>query len=546
MSHIRKNENHTMEITGMSHEGQGVGRIDNFTVFVDRALPGEVVEVKIVKVNKSYGIGKLINIQRASPERIEPFCAYSLRCGGCSLQHMSYEAQLKFKTNVVKDSLKRLGKLEDIIVRDTIGMQDNGKEYRNKAQYPVGMVRDSVAMGFYASRSHDIIDGNLCGIQHPYSDRVRECVRKFIIDSGIRGYDESTGNGLIRHIVTRVGYRTDEVMVVIVINGESLPACDKLIQMLSSGIPQVKSIYLNINTADTNIIFGNRSMKIYGKDTITDYIGKLRFEISPLSFFQVNPVQTEVLYRKALEYSRLTGNETVFDLYCGIGTISLFLSQKAKRVYGVEVVEAAIADARLNAKINGADNVEFIAGEAEKVIPHMYSEGIRADVVVVDPPRKGCDEVLLKILVDMEPKRIVYVSCNPATLARDLRYLADNGYRAEEVQPVDMFPWTGHVETVVCLSRKNPDDRIEIDLNLDELDITASECKATYEEIKDHVQNNHGLKVSSLYISQVKRKLGLEVGASYNLPKSEDPKVPNCPFEKELAITDALKHFMMV
>ncbi|RCX17459.1 23S rRNA m(5)U-1939 methyltransferase [Anaerobacterium chartisolvens] len=455
MSQIKKNENYVMEITGMSHEGQGVGRIDNFTVFVDRALQGEVAEVKIIKVNKSYGIGKLINIQTASPERIEPFCVHSARCGGCSLQHMSYEAQLKFKTNVVKESLKRLGRLEDIMVRDTIGMQDNGTGYRNKAQYPVGMAGDGVSMGFYASRSHDIIDGNLCGIQHPYSDRVRECVRKFMVDSGVRGYDEGTGNGLIRHIVTRIGYRTDEVMAVIVINGERLPARDKLIQMLISEMPQVKSIYLNINTANTNIIFGNRSMKIYGKDTITDYIGKFRFEISPLSFFQVNPVQTEVLYSKALEYSGLTGSETVFDLYCGIGTISLFLSQRAKRVYGVEVVEAAIVDARLNAKINEVDNVEFIAGEAEKVIPHMYREGIRADVVVIDPPRKGCDEVLLKTLVDMEPKRIVYVSCNPATLARDVRYLADNGYRAEEVQPVDMFPWTGHVECVVRIQRIN-------------------------------------------------------------------------------------------
>ena len=449
---IKKNENYEIEITGMTHEGQGVGRINNFTVFVDGVIKGEKAEIKIIKVNKNYAVGKLLNIIVPSENRVEPFCSAYKRCGGCSLQHMNYAAQLEFKTELVKDNLKRIGKLENVTVHDAIGM-NNPLKYRNKAQYPVGMIKDELAIGFYAKRSHDIIRNDECGIQDENSDRVKSVVQEFILRYGISAYDEVNRTGLVRHVVTRTGFKTGEVMAVIVINGEDLPHQRELVDMLVEKVPGIKSVFLNVNTQNTNVILGSRNIKIFGQDTITDYIGKYKFNISPLSFYQVNPFQTEVLYNKALEYAGLTGEETVFDLYCGIGTISLFLSEKAKKVYGVEVVEDAIMDARKNAELNGVENVEFIAGESEKVVPELYRQGVRADVVVVDPPRKGCDKTLLETLVGMQPERIVYVSCNPSTLARDLNYLDECGYRTVEVQPVDMFPFTPHVECVVLITK---------------------------------------------------------------------------------------------
>ncbi|WP_265446373.1 23S rRNA (uracil(1939)-C(5))-methyltransferase RlmD [Acetivibrio straminisolvens] len=452
MALVKKNEVYTIDITGMTHEGQGVGRIDNFTVFVDGPIEGEKVEIKIIKVKTSYAIGKLLKVLEPSADRTEPFCPSYKRCGGCSLQHMNYEAGLKFKTGIVRENIRRIGGLEGVVVHDAIGMEQP-LNYRNKAQYPVGRYKDGVRAGFYAKKSHEIIDCSTCGIQHSVSDRVRDIVKEFIEENGISTYDEITGEGLVRHIMTRVGFKTGEVMVVLVINGRNIPGQKKLSEKLVKEIPEIKSIVLNVNAKKTNVILGDENIVVYGRDTITDYIGDFKFNISPLSFFQVNPIQTEVLYTKALEYAQLTGEETVFDLYCGIGTISLFLSQKAKKVYGVEVVEAAINDAKENARVNGVENAEFIVGEAEKVIPEMYDRGIRADVVVVDPPRKGCDEAVLKTLVDMKPERIVYVSCNPATLARDLKYLAEGGFEVREVQPVDMFPWTYHVECVVLMSR---------------------------------------------------------------------------------------------
>ncbi|MCX7709447.1 MAG: 23S rRNA (uracil(1939)-C(5))-methyltransferase RlmD [Clostridia bacterium] len=457
---VRKNDNYTVEITGMTHEGQGVGRINNFTVFVDGAVTGETAEIKIIKITKSYAIGKLLKVLKSSADRTEPFCPAYKRCGGCSLQHVNYEGQLKFKTNLVKDTIKRIGKIEGAVIHDAIGMQ-SPLNYRNKAQFPVGQGTNGPAIGFYAKRSHEIIDHDACGIQDEISDSIRNKVKAFVSKNGISIYDEAAGKGLVRHIMVRTGFKTGEVMVVIVINGNELPKSKELVEMLTHGVQsesqdekewKVTSIYLNINKKNTNVILGEKNVKLSGNDTITDYIGKYRFSISPHSFFQVNPVQTEVLYQKALEYAQLTGNETVFDLYCGIGTISLFLSEKAKKVYGVEVVEAAIEDARKNAEVNGVRNTEFMVGEAEKVIPEIYEKGVKADVVVVDPPRKGCDEVLLKTLVDMRPKRIVYVSCNPSTLARDLNYLESNGFKTVEIQPVDMFPWTHHVESIVLMT----------------------------------------------------------------------------------------------
>lgn len=449
---VEKNKNYTVDITGMTHEGQGVGRVEGFTVFVDDALAGERADVRIIKPNKNYAVGKLLRVLEPSPNRIEPFCSVYKRCGGCSLQHLDYKAQLEYKTGLVRESLKRIGGLESVQVHPAIGMQ-NPMNYRNKAQYPVAAVDGKPVAGFYARRSHDVIDVEECGIQDVEGDRIRKIVLRFIREKGIPVYDESTGTGLVRHVMTRTGFKTGEVMVVLVVNGGGVPHMDELRQLLVSEVPGLKSIFINVNTAKTNVILGDRSIKVYGSDTIFDYIGNFKFHISPLSFFQVNPVQTETLYSKALEYAGLKGEETVFDLYCGTGTISLFLSQKAKKVYGVEVVEDAVRDAVRNAELNGVANAEFIAGEAEKVIPELYARGEKADVVVVDPPRKGCDEVLLRTLADMAPERIVYVSCNPATLARDLKFLDGRGYRAVEAQPVDMFPWTAHTECVVRIGR---------------------------------------------------------------------------------------------
>ena len=425
MPGIEKNKNYALEITGMTHEGQGVGRIEGLAVFIDGALEGEQVEARIIKLNKTYAVGKLHAILRPSPGRAEPFCSAYRRCGGCNLQHMNYTAQLEFKTKLVRDNLERIGGLKDVIVHETIGMKQP-MNYRNKAQYPVSEVNGSVITGFYAARSHDVIDSKDCGIQDTESDKVRRIVREFIVEKGIPAYNETTGKGLLRHIVTRVGFNTSEVMVVLVINGNKLPSSDELVRRLLEsgkeiedtrakteaegtiaagitetaekngrglGVSEIKSIYLNINTENTNVILGRKNILLYGNKTITDMIGGYRFLISPHSFFQVNPVQTEVLYSKALEYAALTGNETVFDLYCGIGTISLLLSEKAGKVYGVEVVEEAIADARMNAELNGITNIKFVPGEAEKAVPDLYRRGVRADVVVLDPPRKGCDRI---------------------------------------------------------------------------------------------------------------------------------------------------------
>ena len=448
---VEKNRNYIVDITGLSSEGLGVARIEGFTVFVEGALPKEQAEIKIVKVLKNYAFGKLLRTLKTAACRIEPSCGVVKRCGGCQLQHMSYEAQLQYKTQQVKDALERIGGLNGVAVHDTIGMEDPWR-YRNKAQFPVGMDGD-VMIGFYANRSHEIIDTPQCSIQDAVNDNVIQTVREFIKKYDISVYDENTGKGIIRHIVTRKGFKTGEVMVCIVINGDSLPCGKALVEMLRARTDGLKSVVVNINKKKTNVILGERNIVIFGEEAIYDYIGEFKFRISPLSFFQVNPVQTEVLYGKALEYADLKGDETVFDAYCGIGTISLFLSRKAKKVYGIEIVPQAINNAKENARLNGVKNVEFLVGESEIVIPELYRKGIKADVIVVDPPRKGCDEKLLEVITEMSPEKVVYVSCNPATLARDLKYLSERGYEVREVQPVDMFPQTSHVECVVLMSR---------------------------------------------------------------------------------------------
>ena len=542
---VEKNQTYTMSITDIGTNGEGIGRIDGYTVFVEGALPEEVIKVLIVKTKKHFGYGKLLEILEPSPHRVTPACPVAAKCGGCQLQHLSYEGQLAFKTKKVKDHLERIGGFSGISVGYAKGMEEPWR-YRNKAQFPVGGKTGEPEIGFYAKRSHRIIDTPVCMLQNEVNDRIVKIIRAFLAEYEIPLYDETIHRGLVRHILTRIGRRTGEIMVCLVVNGRKLPHCDVLVERLRE-IEGMTSIVLNVNTDQTNVILGTEVHVLWGKETIRDYIGDVQFEISPLSFYQVNPLQTQVLYQTALDFAELEGNETVLDLYCGIGTISLFFAQKAKHVFGVEIVPEAIADAKRNAALNGMNNADFAVGAAEDVIPRLYEEkGITADVVVVDPPRKGCDSVLLDTIAAIAPKKVVYVSCDSATLARDLAYLCPKGYTIEKVKVVDMFPHTVHVETVVLLSKLNTKQHIEVELNLDELDLTAAESKATYDEIKAYVLEKYGLKVSSLYISQVKRKCGLDVGQNYNLPKKEDAKVPKCPPEKEAAIVEALKYFQML
>ena len=543
---FRKNDLVTLEIEDCGIDGEGIGKADGFTVFVKDAVIGDTVTAKIIKAKKNYGYGRLMEVLKPSPYRVEPKCEFARQCGGCQLQALSYEQQLVFKTNKVKGHLERIGGFTDIPMEPIIGM-DELFHYRNKAQFPVGRNKEGkIVTGFYAGRTHNIIENRDCALGVAENKEVLDRVIAHMEKYGIEPYNEATGKGLVRHVLIRYGYFTKEVMVCLILNGNKLPKEEQLVKSLCE-IPGMTSITINVNKKHSNVILGEEIRLLWGQEYITDRIGDISYQISPLSFYQVNPMQTQKLYAKALEYADLHGEETVWDLYCGIGTISLFLAQKAKFVRGVEIVPAAIENAKENAKLNGLENTEFFVGKAEEVLPREYKKnGVYADVIVVDPPRKGCDETLLETMVEMNPDRIVYVSCDSATLARDLKYLCERGYELRKVCPVDQFGMTVHVETVVLLSQQKPDDTIEIDLDLDELDATSAELKATYQEIKDYVLKESGLKVSSLYISQVKRKCGIEVGENYNLPKSENARVPQCPKEKEDAIKAALKYYAMI
>lgn len=549
-----KNDRVTITIEDIGMDGEGIGKADGYTLFVKDAVVGDVAEVKIMKAKKNYAYARLEKVITPSPFRIEPECAYARVCGGCQLQSVDYKKQLDFKQNKVINDLIRIGGFDPAfihkIAEPIIGM-DEPFFYRNKAQYPIGMDKEGrLIAGFYAGRTHSIIANTDCKLGLTINQPILETILKFMQEMHIPAYDETLHTGLVRHVLIRSGFATGEVMICLVINGVGFPKKEELIGRLTGlelGKWKITSICTSSNTKDTNVIMGDNYEVLYGNGYITDKIGDVAFRISPLSFYQVNPVQTRKLYETALAYANLTGSETVWDLYCGIGTISLFLAQKAGMVHGVEIIPQAIDNAKENAKINGIENAAFYVGKAEEVLPKQFEENhIHADVIVVDPPRKGCDEKCLEIMVQMAPGRIVYVSCDPATLARDLKYLCGNGYCLERVQAVDQFPETVHVETVVLLSKLNTKQHIEVELNLDELDLTSEESKATCDEIKAYVLEKHGLKVSSLYISQVKRKCGLDVGQNYNLSKKEDAKVPQCPPEKEAAIMDALKHFQMI
>ncbi len=526
---VAKNDEIELDMIGLTHEGEGVGRADGYTLFVSGALPGERIQARVLKTKKQYGYAKLLKVLNESPDRVQAPCPIYTQCGGCQLQHMSYAGQLEWKRQHVIDNLERIGKLtvqkqagsddadsqlvegtvtentpipgasaegttvkssvdqnmhssaaeahvpdvqhpadastsmnpivsasHAIRVLPTLGMSEPWR-YRNKAQVPIGQQDGQLVGGFYARGSHRIVDMQSCLIQDSRNDELVNKVKAIGQELHIQPYNEETGEGILRHVVVKVGFATNEMMIVLVTNGERLPRKPEWIERIRAEMPQVVSICQNINTKQTNVIFGDETRTLWGRDVIHDYIGDVKFAISARSFYQVNPVQTEVLYEKAVQYAGLTGKETVIDAYCGIGTISLFLAQHAKRVYGVEIVKEAIEDARKNAELNGMTNVEFEVGASEDVIPRWKEQGITADVIVVDPPRKGCDPRLLETIVQMQPEKVVYVSCNPSTLARDLQVLEAGGYRTVEVQPVDMFPHTVHVESVALLVRDHTD-----------------------------------------------------------------------------------------
>ena len=587
-----KNDMVTVTIEDVGMEGEGIGKIDGFPLFIKDAVVGDTVEAKIIKSKKNYAYARVEKVVTPSPFRVEPPCKSHRQCGGCQIQALSYDRQLAFKQDKVRNNLLRIGGFSeaevDRVMEPVVGME-NPLRYRNKAQYPFGTDKQGNPItGFYAGRTHSIIPNTECYLGREENREILQVILDYMKEYHVNAYDEETGKGLIRHALIRTGFYTGEIMVCLVINykeekeaarsasegkntktgrgklatGEAhyLPEQDKLLEKLAL-INGMTSVSVSINTERTNVIMGKEIHTIWGSDTITDkirvrdtgkedmpYTGEeLTFSISPLSFYQVNPMQTEKLYSLALEYAGLTGKESVWDLYCGIGTISLFMALRAKEVYGVEIIPQAIDDARQNAVRNHIANAEFFVGKAEEVLPAVYEkEESHPDVIVVDPPRKGCDEKCLDTMLKMPPSCIVYVSCDSATLARDLKLLCAGGYRLERVRPVDQFAHTVHVETVVLLSQRKPDDVIEVEIELGEMDLTSAESKATYAEIKDYVLKEHGLKVSNLYISQVKRKCGIEVGENYNLPKSEDSRQPQCPEEKEKAIKDALDHFGMI
>lgn len=555
---MRKNDIVTVRIDDIGVGGEGIGKVDGYTLFIKDAVIGDLVEAKLMKAKKNYGYARLMKILEPSADRVEPRCRFARQCGGCQIQAMSYEKQLEFKQNKVRGNLERIGgfpkELLDQVEEPVIGM-DDPFHYRNKAQFPFGTDREGNPItGFYAGRTHDIIANTDCALGVPVNQKILDIILKFLKEYHVAPYNEKTGRGLLRHVLIRYGFKTKEIMVCLVINGKEIPYAEKLIEELK-GLDGMTSITFSRNEKNTNVIMGESYEILWGQSYITDYIGDVRYQISPLSFYQVNPVQTEKLYKLALEYADLKGTETVWDLYCGIGTISLFLAQRAKQVYGVEIIPQAIDDARQNAEINDIRNVEFYVGKAEEVLPSYYEayakehsgEQAHADVIVVDPPRKGCDEELLRTMVDMQPERIVYVSCDSATLARDLKYLCGEGYELRRVRAVDQFCQGVHVETVVLLSKGEIDSKkVRVEFSLEDMDMSGFQKGATYDQIKAHVLEHTGLKVSSLYISQVKRKCGLDVGQNYNLSKKEDAKVPQCPPEKEATIMEALKFFGMI
>ena len=541
---LNKNDEIEITIDDMGTDGEGIGHYEGFTFFVKDAVIGDKVRAKIMKMKKNYGYARLEEVLAPSNKRGEPKCDFYRQCGGCQLQALSYEEQLKFKENKIINNLKRIGGFTEIPLMPVIGMEEP-YFYRNKAQFPIGMDKNNNPIaGFYAGRTHSIIPNTDCSLGVPENRKILETILDFMKEYKISAYDEKTTTGTVRHVLIRKGFTTGEIMVCVVINSKKLPNSDVFVEKLCKleGM-NITSISLNINQKNTNVILGEKLISLYGPLYIHDYIGNICFQISPLSFYQVNPVQTKKLYDKVLEFADFKGNEVVWDLYCGIGTISLYMAEHVREVYGVEIVPQAIEDAKNNAKANNIKNASFYVGKAEEVVPELYEkDGIHADVIVVDPPRKGCDQTLLNTIIEMAPERLVYVSCDSATLARDLKYLCERGFKLEKVQGVDQFGQTVHVETVVKLSLKKDTPKIEPD---EESNYTPEE-KATYQKIKDYVKDKYGVNVHTSYIAQVKRMCGLDMGENYNKSKKENPEVKQCPQEKVEYIKDALRYFRLI
>lgn len=542
MVNARKNQLIPLEIEGYSSEGDGIARLEGMAVFVKGAIRGETCLVKLLKVGKTAAWGKVEQVLSPAPSRVTPDCPHFPKCGGCALRHMTYEEELSFKRQRVEDALRRIGGLD--LTVDVIHGAAHPDRYRNKAQFPVSG-KQGVSVGFFRSRSHDVIDVASCLLQRPEADAAGRAIKGWMEQCSVSAYDEVSHTGLVRHVYVRTN-RAGQSLICLICNGESLPHQPELIDALQAAVPQTVGVVLSINRDKTNVILGKQYRTLWGQDYLYDTLCDLTFKLSVPSFFQVNPEQTEVLYRKAVEFAGLTGGETVVDLYCGTGTISLVLAGQAKQVIGAEIVPSAIEDARENARRNGLQNAEFICADAKEAAAELARRGLRPDVISVDPPRKGMAEEVIGYIADMAPRRVVYVSCDPATLARDCKRFEELGYRTLRAEAVDMFPRTHHVETVCLLSKLNTKQHIEVELNLDELDLTSAESKATYEEIKAYVLEHTGLKVSHLYIAQVKQKYGIIERENYNKPKSENAKQPKCPPEKEAAITEALKFFGMI
>lgn len=537
---LAKNQEHTVTIEGYGEGGMGVARIDGRVVFVHGALRGEKCRVLILKTLKSVAFAKVLEVIEPSSERITPDCPYFPRCGGCTYRHIRYEEELRLKKQRVQDNLSRIGG-SDVTVEEILGAQDTLR-YRNKAQYPVS--KDG-AVGFYRARTHEVIECEHCLLVKPEADAAAEALREYMQSCRVAGYDEKTGRGLVRHLYVRSN-AAGESLVCVLVNGDKLPKEDRLVTLLRDACPKCTGIVLGTNTKKGNVILGDRYRTLWGSDRLEDTLCGKTFRLSVPSFYQVNRVQAERLYAKAIEFAGLTGQEMVLDLYCGAGTITLALSDHAKKVLGAEIVPEAIDDARENAARNGVKNAEFFCGDASDVAKKLARENLRPDVITVDPPRKGLAADVVESIAEMQPGRVVYVSCDSATMARDVKRLADLGYTAQRACAVDMFPRADHIETICLLSKLNAKQHIEINLDMDELDLTDAEKKATYQEIKDYVLEHSGLKVSSLYIAQVKQKCGIIERENYNKPKSEDAKQPQCPPDKEKAIKEALTHFGMI
>ena len=539
MDRLHENRIYTGTVESYSSEGLGIVRLDGAVVFVPQAVRGETIDLKITKVMKTAAAGEIVKIHKPSPDRAQPECPDYGRCGGCDFQHLTYPEELWAKRQRVQDALTRLGGA-DIRVEEILGAK-NPLHYRNKSQYPVGA---DGAIGFYRARSHQVVPVKRCLIQPEAADKTAAAVGEWMRRYKVPAYDEATGKGLVRHVYVRVN-RKGESLCCVVINGRQAPREPELAAYVCATVPHTAGVLVNSNTKRGNVILGEKYRTLWGRDYLMDTLCGLEFKLSVPSFYQVNRDQAEALYGKALDYAGLTGRETVLDLYCGIGTITLCLAKRAGRVIGAEIVPAAIRDAKENAARNHIENAEFFCGDAAETAARLEAEGLRPDVITVDPPRKGLAPEVIGSIAAMGPERVVYVSCDPATLGRDVKRFGELGYRAVRACAVDMFPATRHVETVCQLVLRKPAVHINIDVDVEEL-VQDKRGAATYGQIKDYVLEHTGLKVSSLYIAQVKQKYGIIERENYNKPKSENAKQPQCPPEKEVAIMEALRYYGMI